>query len=130
LILRLDELAAQVRADMFPPQVTINSFFYLGDLHYDDAYRSRILSAVEERAAHWKKGLVHKRGGPGSARAILDQYCEREKLTVKEFAKKAHVDESVIYALKRGKRNKCSPDVVARIANLVGCDPGDLLPDE
>jgi hypothetical protein len=127
LIRLLDELAARVLLHMIPPQFRINSFFSLGDLHYDAAYRLHIQSAVEDCGAFWKKGLIRKRGGPGSPRAILDGYCERETLTIKEFAKLVRVDASVIYALKAGRKGKCGPEALVRIAMRVGCEPGELL---
>ena len=115
---------------MIPPQFRINSPFYLQEVHHDEAYRSRILSAIEDRAVFWKKGRVRKRGGPGSPRAILDGYCEREQLTIEKFAKKVRVDESVIYALKAEKQCRCGPEALARIASLVGCEPRQLLPEQ
>jgi hypothetical protein len=129
-ILCLNELAIQVRVHMIPPQFRVNSFFYFQDLHYDAAYRSHILSAVEDRVIFWKKGRVRKRGGLGSPRAILDSYREREKLTIEQFAKKARVDPSVIFALKAGNKRKCGAEALARIAGLVGCEPRQLLPEE
>jgi hypothetical protein len=129
LIRCLDELTARVQVHMIPPQFRINSFFDLGDLHYDDAYRSHILSAVQDRARHWKKGRVREREGCDSPLHIVDQYCKRERLTIAAFAKKARVDVSVIYALKAG-RKKCGPDALARIASLVDCEPSQLLPDK
>jgi hypothetical protein len=130
LIRCLDELAARVRVHMIPPQFRINSFFDLEFLRYDDAYRKHILSVIEDRVAFWKKGLVHKREGSRSPRAILDGYCRREKLTIEQFAKKARVDPSVIYALKAGRKDKCGAETVARIASLVGCEPYELVADE
>jgi hypothetical protein len=123
----LDDLTVRVQAHMLPPQFRINSFFYLGDLHYDSAYRSHILSVIEDRAGYWRKGRVHER--ESSPRTILDRYCQQEKLTITEFAKKVRVDESAIYALKAERKCRCGPEALARIADLVGCEPHQLLPE-
>lgn len=122
----LEELAERMMVHLIPPQFTINSPFYVGDLHYDDAYSSHILSVVEDRKRYWTKGRVSEKEVGVSAKAILNEYCKREGLTIDEFAEKVRVDPSVIYALKAGRKN-CGPDTLARIANLVGCKPGQLL---
>jgi hypothetical protein len=126
LIRALEELAARMMGHLIPPQFTINSPFYLGDLHYHDAYRSHIMSVVEDRKRYWTKGRVGEKKVSGSARAILNGYCKRERLTIRQFAREVRVDPSVIYALKAG-RKRCGPDTLARIADLVGCEPGQLL---
>jgi hypothetical protein len=128
LIRALDELAAQVLIYMIPPQFRINSFFSLEELD-NETYRSHIRSVIEDRAVYWKKGR-RKRGGPGSPRAILDGFCKEKELSIEEFAKKALVDPSVIYALKAEKKSRCSAEALARIAELVGCEPHQLLPDQ
>jgi hypothetical protein len=129
LVRCLDELAARVQVHMIPPQFRINSFFYLEDLDYDDAYRSHILSAIKDRLAFWDKGRDRRVDGCGSPREILTRYRQREKLTNEAFARKVHVDVSVIYGLMSG-RKRCGPEALARIASLVGCEPHQLLPDE
>jgi hypothetical protein len=130
LIRHLDELAVRVQTHVVPPQFRINSSFYLGDLHYDDAYRSHILSALKDRVADWKKGLARESEAVSSPREILEGYRRREKITIAELAKRARVDESVIYALKAGRKDKCGSYALGRIASLVGCEPGQLLPDD
>jgi len=130
LIRCLDELAARVRMHMIPPRFHVTSFFYLGDLHYDDAYRQHILSALKDRVADWTKRFARESEAVSSPRDILEGFCRREKITIAELAKRSRVDESVIYALKAGRKNKCGSDALGRIASLVGCEPGQLLAHE
>jgi hypothetical protein len=127
---RLDELASRVWNEVMPPQFRLNAGFYLGDLHYDDAYQSHIASVIQDRVRLFKNKHVPQAKGPGdfSPREILDGYRKRERVTNKQLAQMARVDESVIYAIKAG-RKKYGPEALSRVAVVVGCEPSRLAPN-
>ena len=126
---RLDELASEVQVHMIPPQFHIQSGFCLTELEYDESYRSYITAVIEDCVRSWKKKQVPETEGADhlSPRRIIERYCEREKCTIKQLAVRARVDQSVIYAIKAG-RKRCSADALARIADIVGCKPSELAP--
>jgi hypothetical protein len=126
---RLDELVLRVWNEVMPPQFHVNAGFYLGDLHYDDKYRSHVAAVLEDRVRACKKKHVPQSKGPddSSPREILNGYQEQEGLTNKQLAQKARVDVSVIYAIKAG-RKKCGPAALNRVAAVIGCEPSRLVP--
>jgi Cro/C1-type HTH DNA-binding domain len=126
----LDELASEVHVHMIPPQFRIQSGFCLTELEYDEPYRSHIRAVIEDCVREGKKNPVPETEGADhrSPYRIIARYCEREKCTVRQLAVRARVDESVIYAIK-ANRKRCSADALARIAGIVGCEPGELAPE-
>jgi hypothetical protein len=127
---RLDELASRVWNEVMPPRFYLNAGFYLGDLHYDDAYRSHITNVIQDQIRLIKNKHVPQAKGPddSSPREILDGYQKRERVTNKQLAQIARVDESVIYAIKAG-RKKYGPEALSRVAAVVGCEPSRLVPN-
>jgi Helix-turn-helix domain len=126
-----DELGVRVTYQVMPPQFSINSGFYLGDLHYDAEYRKFIADGIGDCVRVWRKKHVPETKGSDdpSPGEILDAYRERANLTIRQLAQKARVDESVIYAIKAG-RKKFSVDALGRVATVVGCEPDRLAPKE
>jgi Helix-turn-helix len=127
LIRCFDELVARVAHQVMPPRLSINSGFYLGDLHYDAEYRKYIANVIGERVRVWKEKHVPetKESGDPSPREIIDAYRTRANLTIRQLAEKARVDVSVIYAIKAG-RKKFGDDAIGRVAAVVGCTPERL----
>ena len=127
LIRCFDELVARVAHQVMPPQLSINSGFYLEDLHYDAEYRKYIANVIGERVRVWKEKHVPetKESGDPSPREIIDAYRTRANLTIRQLAEKARVDVSVIYAIKAG-RKKFGDDAIGRVAAVVGCTPERL----
>jgi hypothetical protein len=127
LIRCFDELVGRVAHQVMPPQLSINSGFYLGDLHHDAEYRKYIANVIGERVRVWKEKYVPetKESDDPSPREIIDAYRKRANLTIRELAEKARVDMSVIYAIKAG-RKKFGDDAISRVAVVVGCTPERL----
>jgi hypothetical protein len=127
LIRCFDELVARVAHQAMPPQLPINSGFYLGDLHYDAEYRKYIANVIGERVRVWKEKHVPetKESGDPSPREIIDAYRKQANLTIRQLAEKARVDVSVIYAIKAG-RKKFGEDAISRVAAVVECTPERL----
>jgi hypothetical protein len=99
----------------------------LGELRNDAVFQKRLGDELLGARAQASLPVVEKDRGSSAAKLVQD-YLEREGITLVEFAKKARVDPTVVRALRRGKR-KCSLEPLQRIASLLRCDVEDLLPN-
>jgi len=127
---RLDELASVVQTQLIPPEFDFRSGFCLSELEYDEAYRSHVKAVLEDCVRSWKKKrhvAETEEAGHPSPHGIIERYCKKEKCTIQQLAAKARVDESVIYAVKAG-RKRYGADALARIAAVVGCESSELAP--
>ena len=126
----LDELASAVQVQMIPPQFHFHTGFCLSELEYDEPYQSHIRAVIEDCVHTWKKKHVRKTKGAEhlSQRRIIERYCEQNTCTIEQLAIEARVDASVIYAIKAGRKKRCSDDALSRIAVIVGCEPSELAP--
>jgi hypothetical protein len=106
------------------PQCRVN----LGELRNDTVFQKRLadeLGRLSAPASLPSDDKCHE----SKAATLIDDYLERERerTTVAELARKARVDPSVIYALRRGGK-RCGPEALQRIASELGCDVKELLP--
>ena len=62
------------------------------------------------------------------AKRIIDVFLKSEEITNKVLAKRAGVNVTVVYALKRGEKRFGGTDVLDRIASQIGCPSDDLWP--
>jgi hypothetical protein len=104
------------------PQCRVN----LGELRDDTVFKKRLADELGRLSAPASLPSDEK-DRESKAAKLINGYLERGPITVAQFARKARVDRSVIYALRRGER-RCGPEALQRIAELLGCDVKELLP--
>jgi hypothetical protein len=97
----------------------------LGELRHDAVFKKRLWDELGRLSAPASLPS-HQKDRKSRDTKLWDDYLKREGITLVEFAEKARVDSSVIYALRRGER-RCGPATLQRIARLLGCDVEELL---
>jgi hypothetical protein len=98
----------------------------LGELRHDTVFKKRLWDELGRLSAPASSPAGEK-CGESNAASLVNGYLEREHITVAQFANRARVDPSVIYAVRRGKK-RGGPEPLQRIATLLGCDVKELLP--
>lgn len=122
----LTEIANSVLTTLIPVRLQLWRSFLFCDLGGDPEYRARLITTIQGRVQFWGRPL-DQTPDPGSAKARIRQFIDEKSISITEFARRADVDVSVIYALQRGQR-KCARDKLKEIAALLECKPEDLLP--
>ncbi len=95
----------------------------LGELRDDAVFKKRLADELLRSGAEASVRAGVK--GESKVATLVDDYLKRKSITLVEFAEKAHVDPTVIRALRHGQR-KCGPEALQRIAKLLGCEVEEL----
>jgi len=119
---RLKQLCRNIRLEVCPPN--LNCLFHLESLRYNEEFHALVWAALQSAAnslSHDGSQQQEVDAVPGeSPKSVLDRYRTERRWTIKKLADHLSVDESVLYAIRRGKA-KCSEGKLQCIATKIGC---------
>ena len=119
-------LANRVAGQACPPRV-VQCPFHLESLQDDKVYLELLAHALRSQveAAIRAKAERPPASASLSAKQLISNPLSEKNKTAGQLASEAHVDPSVISAIRRGD-NKCGEEALQRIASLLGCDVNAL----